>query len=171
MSRRALPPVLATVLAACLLGCGGGDDDAGEPNEPAPREAIARADANCREFEREVRKLGRGVLSNPDLLEATTELVVAPSIPLLKGMATRQQALIPSFDNPDYELYAELYDPAIVLSQARLQAGRANDPEEARRLEEQLLVIAVEQIEAARAAGLADCDEDFQVIVQESFTP
>lgn len=168
--RTAIQLVAACAVALILTSCGGDDSDDGAPTTEQ-REAIARANANCRQFERDVRKLGRGVLSNPDFFEATTEMVVAPSIPLLRDIATRQQALIPAVDDQDYELYATLYDPVIVLAQDRLRSGRADDPKRAREVEEQLLDLGLEQVDAARAAGLLDCDEDFQYILQNSFTP
>jgi hypothetical protein len=170
MSRQITICFAALVIGALpFQGCGGGDDG-GETPDRARRAAIASANANCREFGRSVRALGRGALAEPDFAETITERVVRPSIPLLKRMAARQQALITDVDDPGFQLYATLFDPIIVLAQERLRSGLAEDAQRSRELEDQMIDLGLEQVDAAREAGLIDCDEDYQYILQQSLT-
>lgn len=166
------PAIVFCAVAALVLtapGCGG-DESPDSSSARIPAADVARANAACREFRRDIKQLGKGVLSGSDLLEATTEKLVKPSIPLLKRIAKRQQALAAESGNPDFILYAGLFDPVIVLAQDRLRAGRAEDGQRSTELEEKMTSIGVEQIAAARNAGLFDCDEDFQNILLNSLT-
>jgi len=126
---------------------------------------IGRADANCRYFLRETKRIGRRALADPSSgfsLEMTTERLVKPSIPLLEHVADRQQALASSAGDPHFDLYAELFEPVIAIAYERLGAGRAGDPVRSKSLEELLANVGLEQRQAARDAGLRDCDIDFQ---------
>jgi hypothetical protein len=154
------------LVALAFAGCGGGDDGSSTP----AGEAIARANATCRDFERKIRGLGEGVLSGPDVNTQITEQVVKPSIGILRDVARRQQALIPVLDDPDFEVYASLFDPIMFLARERLRSGRAEDTDRSRALEKQMLALGVEQIRAARAADLLDCDKDFAFILQNSLS-
>ena len=99
-----------------------------------------------------------------------TEKLVRPSIPLLERIAKRQQALAAEAGNANFTLYAELFDPVIVLARERLRSGRAGDQQRSRELETMMTGIGLEQVDAARGAGLFDCDEDFPYILLQSLS-
>ncbi len=168
---RRLTVVAALVAALALSACGGDSDDAATVRQASPA-VLAKANAICREFRREAEELGKGALANPpsSTLELTTDRLIRPSIPLLESAARRMQALEASAHSPLFDLYADLFDPAIVLAQKRLQAGRAADAEESKRLEEALSNLAEEQRRAARLVGLPNCDVDFQNVLLGSLT-
>jgi hypothetical protein len=165
---------IALVLTATLLaaGCGGGEGGESDANleksgqsEALPADMVSRADSNCRDFLREARRIGREAFEGSPpatILELATERLVKPSIPVLEGMAKRQQALESEANNSSFNLYAELFDPIVAIARERLEAGRAGDAAKAKRLEELLTNLGLEQRQAAREAGLGDCDIDFQ---------
>ena len=162
---------LCATAALLLATAGCGSDDPGRsPDTRVPAATAAKANAICREFRRDISGLGKGVLSGDDFLAATTEKLVKPSIPLLERIARRQQALAAETDNPDFVLYASLFDPVIVLARERLRSGRAEDAQRSTELEEKMTTLGVEQIDAARKAGLLDCDDDFQHILLNSLS-
>jgi hypothetical protein len=169
---------LACALAAgaglVLSACGGGGD-ATKPNTEAPAvpaAVLAHADANCRAFLHETKRIATGALASPpaNALELTTERLVKPSIPLLERIADRQQALEPAAHDPQFDLYANLFDPVVVLAHERLVAGQEGDYPRSRELEEMLTDLGLEQRDAARGVGLNDCDVDFQHVLLSSLT-
>lgn len=161
---------IALVLAAALLvaGCGGGSNaspEKPEQSEELPSDIASRANSNCRYFLREARRIGReafGEAPPTTILELATERLVKPSIPVLERTAKRQQALEPEANNSNFNLYAELFDPIVAIARERLEAGRAGDAAKSKRLEKLLTDLGLEQRQAARDAGLSDCDIDFQ---------
>jgi hypothetical protein len=171
---RALMLTLAAMIASLLLPACGGEGNAADstPAEATPSPAaIAAANANCRHFLRETRRIGREALHNEPpatTLEMTTERLVKPSIPLLETIADRQQALEKKAHSPVFSLYANLFDPIIVLAQNRLRTGRAEDYTRSKQIEERLTDLGLEQRHFARLANLPDCDLDFQHILLES---
>jgi len=168
--------VLALAAAVLVLaGCGGG---AGSTDEAAlSPQTVAKADATCRYFRRETVKLGKGVLALPlDPLHITVEHLVKPGIPLVRRVARRQQALVAHSHNREFEIYAELFDPIIVLLQQRLRDGEAAlrrklgvDPG-SQRLDNLLAGLGREQRLAARAAGLRNCGIDFNQVLTSSIS-
>ena len=166
--------VLAVVLSALLLqACGGGGGEGGEPaaavSKPPPA-VLSRANANCRDFLHETKRIGRDALTGPPVttLALTTNRLVKPSIPVLERIANRQQALEPAAHSAVFALYANLFDPIIVLAQSRLSSGRAEDYSRSKEIEERLTDLGLEQRHFARLASLKDCDLDFQHILLES---
>jgi hypothetical protein len=139
---------------------------------------VARANANCRDFLRGIHEIGKGALKGEgNIPELATENLVKPSIPLLERVARRQQAVARESGDPRLQLYADLFDPIIVLAQRRLHIGRlaerAGQGEEvlrAREVEELLSQLGLEQRQAAREAGLSDCDLDFEHELLTSLT-
>jgi hypothetical protein len=170
--RRAV--AIGTLLAAlAFAGCGSAGDSSTQAKPPkASAEVLTRASAICRQFLRETKQLGRGALANPPAttLELTTERLVKPSIPLLERAAARMQALEPAARSSLFNLYADLFDPAIVLAKKRLEAGRAGDSVESKELEEALSNVGLEQRRAARLVGLLACDVDYQSVLLSSLT-
>jgi hypothetical protein len=167
--------LLAGVVAAIATsGCGGnGGNDEGGPTAGPPRAVVATADTNCRYLKRETKRIGRGALAGytpANALQITTEHLVKPSIALLERVGKRQQALKSKANDPWFDLYANLFDPIVVTAQERLRAGRANDYGHSRDLEELLTSLGLEQKNAARQAGLEDCDVDFQHILLSSLS-
>jgi len=162
----------AVIFTLSLTACGGGDDGGATIETKVPAAVLARANAICRDFKRETEQLGQGALANPPdtTLELTTERLVKPSIPLLESAARRMQALEPAADNSLFSLYAHLFDPAVVLAQKRLEAGRAENAFAAKRVEDALSNLALEQRRAARIVGLDDCDVDFQAVLLASLS-
>jgi hypothetical protein len=170
MTGRLLVSVAAAV-SLSLAGCGG---DESEPTPTPPPEASpaakARANANCRAFRSEVEAIGRSALRDADLTQVLTEGLVRPSIPALKRIGARQQALMTEADSPSFALYANLFDPIIVLAQERLRLGRASELAGSREIEKLLTELGLEQMAAARQAGLRDCNVDFQSILLSSLS-
>jgi hypothetical protein len=170
MRPQAAVATAAALAALAIAGCGGGEKTATTARASAA--TLAKANAVCRDFVRETKELGKGALANPpsSTLELTTERLVKPSIPLLESAARRMQALEPAAHDPLFNLYADLFDPAIVLAEKRLAAGRAGDLAESKQLEDALGNLAEEQRRAARLAGLPSCDVDFQSVLLASLT-
>lgn len=160
------------VLSALLLSACGGSSDSTEAAPQVSPAVLVKASAICRDFRHEAEQLGKGALANPPsgTLELTTERLVKPSIPLLESAAQRMQALEPAAHSPLFDLYADLFDPAIVLAQKRLAAGRAGDAVASKRLEDALSNIGEEQRRAARIVGLPTCDVDYQNVLLSSLT-
>jgi hypothetical protein len=153
--------LLASIAIAGLASCGGGGGQT--ERSAATRQAFAQADANCRQMLREVKQLAKGVLSSgyANTLELTTEGFAKPGIDLVRQEAERQQALQAAAADPHFALYAELFDPIIVLAEQRLHAGQAREIARAQLLQDLLTSLGVEQRKAAHLAGLRDCDVDF----------
>ncbi|MGB7588492.1 MAG: hypothetical protein WBM00_07270, partial [Solirubrobacterales bacterium] len=127
------------------------------------QQALTRANANCRQMLRAVKHLAKGVLSSgyANTLELTTEGFAKPGIRLVKREARRQQALQAAAADPRFSLYAELFDPIIVLAEQRLQAGQAREIARSQLLQDLLTSLGAEQRQAARGAGLRACNVDF----------
>jgi hypothetical protein len=171
------PRLLATVglllgitlfLAAC--GSGAAGTTTTRPTAPAIE---AKGNAVCRGFLGEVKELGEGALANPPAgttLQLTTERLVRPSLPLIRRTADRLQRLEPQADSEAFDLYANLFDPFIVLTEKRLKAGIEGDYSRARGLEEQLTDLSLVQRRAAQLAGLSACDVDFPQILLQSLS-
>jgi hypothetical protein len=160
----------ALALTCALAGCGGGGSSTSEARL-AP--AVHRhAEAICREFDRELVAIGHGALANPPhtTLELTTQRLVKPTIPVLEKTAARLQALQGQAGNASFELFSNLFDPAIVLAEKRLKAGEEEDYERSHGLEEQLTNLSETQRRAARNAGLAACDIDFPSVLLKSLS-
>jgi hypothetical protein len=168
---RGLAAATAVLVTLSLAACGGGSDGPAATAKASPA-TLAKANAICDDFLRETKQLGKGALANPpsDTLELTTERLVKPSIPLLESAARRMQALEAAAHDALFDLYADLFDPAIVLAEKRLEAGRAGDAVGSKRLENALSNIAAEQRRAARILGLPNCDVDFQSVLLDSLT-
>lgn len=166
--------LLASLAIACasLAACGNGDETQETTVDRAAPAVVPRASAICREFRREVIALGKGALAHPpeSPLALTTERFVRPSIPVLKRMASRVQALKPAARSEAFDLYANLFDPFVIITEKRLQAGLEGDPERARGLEEQLTDLSIVQRRAARLAGIAACDVDFPRLLIDSLS-
>jgi hypothetical protein len=170
--RRAAAGVLAALaLAATLAACGGGGAST-TAEDHLDRAVRLRANAICRDFDRELRAIGRGALAHPPqtTLELTTQRLVKPTIPVLEKTAARLQALQGRSDDASFTLFTNLFDPAIVLAEKRLKAGEENDFARAHGLEEQLTNLAETQQRAARGAGLVDCDIDFPTVLLDSLS-
>lgn len=169
--RRLLPVLCLLALSTSLAACGGGSETTA-PSPPAAPAAAAKADAICRSFLGEIEEIGRGALANPPAssLQLTTERLVRPSLPLIKRTAARLQSLKPSAESEAFDLYADLFDPFVVLTEKRLQAGLEEDYERARGLEAQLTDLSLVQRRTAQLAGLPACDRDFPHILLQSLT-
>jgi hypothetical protein len=158
---RLIAAVLGAIVAiSALASCG----RSGKAERSAvSQQALARANANCRQMLRGVRHLAKGVLSSgyTNTLELTTEGFAKPGIRLVKREARRQQALRPAIADPRFSLYAELFDPIIVLAEQRLQAGQAREIARSQLLQDLLTGLGAEQRQAARNAGLRACNVDF----------
>lgn len=159
-ARRTAAALVAVVAITVLASCGESDEVG---RSPASQQALARADGNCRKMLRAVRHLAKGVLSRgyANTLELTTEGFAKPGIHLVKREARRQQALQAAAADPRYSLYAELFDPIIVLAEQRLQAGQAREIGRSQLLQDLLTSLGAEQRQAARSAGLRACNVDF----------
>lgn len=171
--RRLLPLLCLLALAIVLSACGNdGGDETTTPSPPAAPAAAAKANAVCRRLLTEIKEIGRGALADPpsSTLQLTTERLVRPSLPLIKRTAARLQALKPSADSEAFDLYADLFDPFILLTEKRLKAGLEGDYERARGLEAQLTDLSLVQRRSAQLAGLPACDVDFPHVLLQSLT-
>jgi hypothetical protein len=177
MAIRIATLVLAASVMLAAAGCGGSQhvSSSGSGTSTAvsaPPAIVAQANANCRFLLRRVKQLGQGVLAGP-LEQLPTRLdqrVFGPAIATVETVATRQQALERAFRSQQYSLYANLFDPIIVLAQQRWQSGRAHDVGESKTLENLLSGLGLEQERAARAAGVSNCGQDFLYVMINSFT-
>ncbi len=181
---RRIALLLALLVALVPLGCGGSDDEAAsgkqgaQPRTETPPSVLARANANCRYFLRETRKLGKQAFrGSSDIEELTTERLVKPSIPLLERVARRQQALARAAHDRHLTLYASLFDPIIVLARERLRSGRAvlrsGDVQEKQRseeLEDAMTDLGLEQKTVAEDANLPACSVDFREALLSSLS-
>lgn len=180
---------LATIAVAAIVllapaGCGGdGNEEAGDAQAQQEQRAsaavLARANANCRRFLRDAQVVAAEAFSSGEgnLIELATEHVVKPSIPLLERVAQRQQALARSAGDPRLSLYADLFDPIIVLAEERLRSGQAairegGGPEiqRSREIEDLMTELGADQRQAARDAGLPACTADFRKALVASLT-
>jgi hypothetical protein len=175
--RRLIPSLAAGTAALLLLAaCGGDGGGAGTEARLSPK-TMAKANATCRYFRREAHQLGQGVLSLPlEPLALTVEHLVKPGLPLVRRVARRQQALARQAADSQFTTYAALFDPIIVLLQQRLRSGEAAlrkklavDPE-GQHLDDLLGDLGEEQRLAAHAAGLRDCDADFNQVLTSSIS-
>jgi hypothetical protein len=170
--RRLFPALCLLALSLGLGACGGGSGETTAPSPPAASAAAAKANAICRQFLGEIEQIGRGALADPpsSALQLTTERLVRPSLPVIKRTAAELQRLKPSAHSDAYDLYADLYDPFIVLTEKRLQAGLEGDYERARGLETQLTELSLVQRRSAQLANLPACDRDFPHILLQSLS-
>lgn len=170
--RRLLPALCLLALSIALSACGGGDAETTSPSPPAAPAVAAKTNAICRQFLAEIKEIGRGALADPPstTLQLTTERLVRPSLPLIKRTAVRLQRLKPSAESEAFDLYADLFDPFIVLTEKRLEAGLEGDYERARGLEEQLTDLSLVQRRTAELAGLPACDVDFPHVLLQSLS-
>jgi hypothetical protein len=171
LSRPAI--AVAAVLATLLISACGSDGDSAERSEgKIPAAVVARANANCRELRRETTQIGRAVPGNlpPGTLALTTDLLVKPSIPVLERAADRQQALKPAAGNLSFDLYADLFDPIVVLAQKRLAAGETGDFMASKGFDAMLTDFGLEQRRVAQLAGLRDCGIDFEHVLVSALT-
>jgi hypothetical protein len=163
---------LAVIAALALIGlcsCGGGDDAPSQraatiaPPEEVPAAVVTQANRNCRQMLRDVKQVGRAAIRGDysDTLELATEGFAKPGLRLMRGLAKRQQALEPSADSARFSVYADLFDPIIVLAKQGLSAGRADDRARSQQLRDLLTGLGEDQQQAARRAGLRDCGVDF----------
>ena len=162
--------LLLLVLSTGLSACGSSDGEQETSVQSASPAAIKRANAICRQFRREVVALGHSAVSQsaPPTPELITERLVRPSIPLLKRVSARMQALQQTADSHAFTLYSNLFDPFIILTEKRLQAGLEEDQARAHGLEDQLTDLSVVQRRAARLAGIHACDVDFPRLLIDS---
>lgn len=158
--RQTTAALVAVVAMVALASCGGSGETA--PSAASQR-ALAHANTNCRQMLRAVRHLAKGVLSSgyTNTLELTTEGFAKPGIRLVKREAEQQQALQAAVADPRFSLYAELFDPIIVLAEQRLDAGQAREIARSELLQNLLTSLGAEQRQAARNAGLRACNVDF----------
>jgi hypothetical protein len=170
--RRLLPVLCLLALSTVLAACGDGGGETTAPSPPAAPAAAAKADAICRSFLGEIEELGHGALANPpsSTLQLTTDRLVRPSLPLIKHTAARLQGLKPSAESEAYDLYADLFDPFVILTEKRLQVGLEEDYERARGLEAQLTDLSLVQRRTAQLAGIPACDRDFPHVLLQSLT-
>jgi hypothetical protein len=169
--------VLALAAGLAVAGCGGGGENttggaaktevAVQPSAPA---VVAKADAICRQIARELEAIGHRAAhsSASNGLELTTEAMIRPTIPVLARAGEQLEKLKRTAGSSSYDLFVDLFDPALVLAEKRLAAGRRGDHASAEGLEEQLTNLGETQRGAARDAGLTGCAVDFQRILASS---
>jgi hypothetical protein len=172
--RRAAAAMLALLLlTGVLAACGGGGESSSTVSEKRLDPVVVkRANAVCREFERELVAIAEGALANPPhtVLELTTQRLVKPVIPVLERTAARLRALRAQGTSPSFDLFVNLFDPGIVLAEKRVTAGEEGSIARSRGLEKQLTNLSETQRRAAANAGLADCSIDFSHVLLSSIS-
>jgi hypothetical protein len=168
--RLALITMIAALALTGLGSCGSGDDASNKRGggarvqpERVPGAVVASANRNCRQMLRKVKQVGRAAMraSYSNTLELATEGFAKPGLRLMRWLAKRQQALEHTAANARFNVYADLFDPIIVLAKQALSAGRANDRARSEQLRDLLTGLGEDQREAAHVAGLRNCDVDF----------
>jgi len=147
---------------AVLASAGCGDDDSSDDQAAGEGAAyVERASAICREGVREAKRIGkRSQNVDPGNLELITAIFIRPGISLLERQAERLRGIDAPPEDEAYHTYVGLYDPAIELVRRRVEAARAGDIAEAQNVGTYMDQLGADSREAARAAGLADCDVD-----------
>ena len=165
--------VLLLLFMFLLTGCGSSDGPAAkesaagaEKELPAKADAAlaARSEAICKDTQREIKKLGRGLaqrISAASGLDAIGEALVAPGIRILTRESSRLARLEEPSNPPRFQTYTGLFDPIIELSQQRLDAGRAGELSRGRDLELLIAGLTEKQAAVARELGLSACGVDF----------
>jgi hypothetical protein len=170
---------IAMVAVVGTAGCGGTHTKSNAPataepqaSAPPPAAALDQANANCRFLLSKIKVVAQGILSrsHSQLLETINTQVLPRALSVLEQVANSQQALEPTMQSPTFDRYASFFDPIIVLAQMRLQTGRAGDTAGSRNLESLLTTLGIEQQQAARVAGLPDCERDFEHSLLSSFS-
>jgi len=173
--RAGLAALALLALVASIAGCGG-DSETEATSAKADPAIVAKADANCRQLRREVVKLARDAFSGAPDPGVVTARLVRPTLVVLESFARRQQRLARSSGNPELQLYAQLFEPIIVLAHQRVQAGRqytagvTEASTVARGYENLMSTVAEEQRETARRAGLEACSIDFIRVLTHSLS-
>jgi hypothetical protein len=165
---------LAAILVAGLLGltsCGGTgptseattQTQSNDAPATAPPDVVVKANRNCGQMLRDVKRVGRQVrrTNYNSVAELTTEGLAEPGLALIKELARRQQRLRDAASSASFDLYASSFDPIIVLAEQWLQAQRKGDSAEAERLQELLTDLGAEQGQLALRAHLSRCGVDF----------
>ena len=168
---------LATALVAVLLclptlgGCGGesGGTEIGNVERvtsatpEAKSAAIKQANDNCDELLQKIEVIGRRARTAAygTSLVTVTESLAKPATRLVKQISRRQRSLEQTVDDPQFDLYVNLFYPIIVLAEERVQAGLAEQATRSQRLQYLLTNLSDEQRLAARRAGLQSCEVDF----------
>lgn len=177
-----LPATACIALALLVAGCGGGEageEPARPPDARTNPAVIARANANCRQFLREAEAVAADAFEDLDgnLLELATTRIVRPTVPVLKRMASKQQALAKRTENQAFQLYAGLFDPIVVAAEERLRSGLAAIREgggrasrRSKELEDVMTHLGEDQRDAARRAELPACTADFRKALVSSLS-
>lgn len=172
-------PLCRWVAAAALLvavtgGCTSGDaNPETEPAAPSARpspELVEAAGRVCVDAKDELTALGASVTSGaagqgPDPL---METLIRPGTSIYQRQADEFRTLIGRLDPTQaVETYLGYFEIIDALLNARLLVGQPGGPAigDARSLEARFQVMATEQAQAARDAGLSACDFDATDII------
>lgn len=168
---RGLVLLLLSVFLA--TGCGSSDSQteregpAGADKQLSAKpdaELAARSEAICKDAQREIKALGRGLakrISGASGLDAIGGALVAPGIRILARESSRFARLEEPSNPPRFQTYTGLFDPIIELSQQRLDAGRAGELSRGHEIELLIAGLTEEQAAIARELGLSACGVDF----------
>jgi hypothetical protein len=157
-----------------VTGCGSSSDGPTAQERSADTEKelsakahaalAARSEAICKDAQRKIKKLGRGLaqrISGASGLDSIGEALVAPGIRILTRESSRLARLEEPSNPPRWQTYTGLFNPIIELSQQRLDAGRAGELSRAHDLELLIATLTEKQAAVARELGLSACGVDF----------
>jgi hypothetical protein len=155
----------ALVLAVLVVGCGGSSDPARTAAEEGRVDAAyaAKANAICGQAVRQTARLGvafraHGLRAGESPLAVTTHDLIAPGLKIRERTAEGLRALGPPAEGVQAAaVFVGLFDPIEVLIRQRLQAGLEGNLDAATKTENLIQRLGLEQIAAAREAGMPRC--------------
>lgn len=164
-------------LVSVPAGCGNSEVPSPSTTDTTSREAqrpassadraryVERAEAICRKALGETHALGHElskVLSNADSPQkGITNGLVRPGTEILSHEAAELRSLKPTPNSRALETYLGLFEPIVELARQRLEAGDAEELEQARTLELMIATLEDEQSAAARQFGFHACGVGF----------
>jgi hypothetical protein len=126
---------------------------------------MRRAEPICKRFVKETREVGRRFDATPpdtsDPVTLTTEGLVRPGVRIIEREAAALRELQPRPDDPDLTDFIDLFEPLLELSRQSLETSDSTKLAEAKRLEQLIQTVQVEQRDAARRFGFRVCGKSF----------
>jgi hypothetical protein len=162
--------------AACLAAAGCGGTETSDPREGrvvdsgaesaalGDKELAAQIEGVCKQTNREIgllgRRLAQNLAENPGW-DPLAGALVRPGVRILKRESSRLNDLQAPSAPAELYVYVGLLDSIIELSEQRLEAGRADEPERGKALELLIAGLADEQVASAQRLGLDACSVSF----------
>lgn len=147
-------PTLPSLLAACactaIAGCG----DGGEQTALSRSGFLTRADAICRQTQRQFDQIQRTATSTPGQAERQVEALIDVSNQALSSL---QSLDAPAPLRPAYERYLSARERAIGYLEDGRDAAAARDPQAYLAAKRKVSSDQATRLQLARTVGLEDC--------------